>query len=120
MDTQASESREGGIKVVFDVPEADADDVSGVVAAAGFSVRRYYGDEEQHGAGTAAPGWIRLGAEQPMTRFTKAEQESIVATFDAVQRESGFTCSRCGTDVWTAGHDTAAAGVRAARRPPLT
>jgi hypothetical protein len=100
MEAMAWQVREGGVKVVFDVPEADVDDVIGLVAAGGFAVERYYRDEPQHGEGRAPARWIRLGAELRMTTFTEAEQEGIVSRFDALHRESGFTCGRQGTERW--------------------
>jgi hypothetical protein len=95
--------REGGVKVVFDVPEGTAAMVLPLVTAAGFTVRAYYSDGERHGAGRAEPGWIRLGAEMPRTAFTNEEEEAIVAAFDRVHGSSGFVCRRCGTDSWEGG-----------------
>ena len=94
--------REGGVKIVFDVPEQDVDSVVVQVAAAGFGVRRYYPDDEPRRGGPQ-PGDVRLGAERAMTEFTDAEVEAIVADFDAVQARTGFGCRRIGTDTWTAG-----------------
>lgn len=70
----AFDPREGGVKVVFDVPEDVVDDAVREITAAGFAVGRYYSGEAEHRVGGSAPGWIRLGAERPMLEFTDAEQ----------------------------------------------
>lgn len=111
------EPREGGVKIVFDVMESVADDVAQTVRGAGFDVRRYYQPEDEHGPGGSAPGYQRLGAERPMRTFTEAEQATIVAAFDDTQAQTGFTCSRVGVDVWTAGDHAGPAGVHEPRRP---
>jgi hypothetical protein len=111
------EPREGGVKIVFDVPEAVAEDVARTVADAGFDVQRYYDDEHEHRLGGSAPGFLRLGAERPMREFTQCEEVAIVAGFDAIQDEAGFECSRMGVDVWKAGDDGGTSGVREPRRP---
>ena len=114
-------SREGGVKVVFDVPEDVVDDVVREITGAGFAVARYYSGEAEHRVGGSEPGWIRLGAERPMLEFTGAEQDRIVAAFDAALQESAITCRRMGTDAWTAGGDGGSAGDREPRRPaPVT
>jgi hypothetical protein len=95
--------REGGVKIVFDVPEQDADDVAVRVAAAGSDVHRYYQPDDEHLQGASTPGYIRLGAERAMTEFSDAEVAAIVADFDVSQAQAGFTCLRIGTDSWTAG-----------------
>ena len=112
----AFDSREGGVKVVFDVPEDVVDDVVREISAAGFAVGRYYSAEVEHRIGGSAPGWIRLGAERPMLEFTEAEQGRVVAAFDAVLQESAITCRRMGTDVWTAGGAGGSAGDPEPRR----
>jgi hypothetical protein len=105
----------GGVKIVFDVPEATADATARTVEAAGFDVQRYYPDGNPSQGG-AAPGHVRLGAEQPRREFTDTEQNQIVASFDAVEKAAGFDCTRVGTDVWTSGN-SGTAGVREPRRP---
>jgi N-acetyltransferase len=113
MTVPAFDTREGGVKVVFDVPEDVADDVVRQIAAAGFIVGRYYSSETEHRIGGSEPGWTRLGAERPMVEFTEAEQHRVVAAFDVVLQESAIRCRRIGTDVWTAGgRDTGLAGDR--------
>lgn len=107
--------RAGGVKIVFDVLEADVDDVAMRVAAAGFDARRYYPDDEQRQGGPG-PGYIRLGAERAMTAFTETEIGTIIAEFDATQAQTGFACLRIGTDTWTAGGDSPA-GDREPREP---
>jgi hypothetical protein len=94
---------EGGVTVIFDVREAEVDQIRGMVSQAGFAVRRYYRASEEHRLGGSPYGWIRLGAERPMREFTDAEQANIVAAFDALQHSAGFTCERLGVDIWTAG-----------------
>jgi len=86
MDIALFEPREGGVKIVFDVWEADVAEVTRTVTATGFDVRRYYDPDIEHDRGGSAPDWIRLGAERPMREFTHAEEERIVAAFDAAQR----------------------------------
>lgn len=103
MTVPAFDPREGGVKVVFDVPEDVADDVVRQITAAGFAVGRYYSSETEHRIGGSETGWIRLGAERPMVEFTEAEQHRIVVAFDAVLQESAIPCRRMGTDAWTAG-----------------
>jgi len=122
MTVPAFDPREGGVKVVFDVPEDVVDDVVRQIAAAGFAVGRYYSRETEHRIGGSEAGWIRLGAERPMVEFTEAEQHRIVVAFDAVLQESAIPCRRMGTDAWTAGgRDTGLAGDREPRRPaPIT
>jgi hypothetical protein len=118
MTVPAFEPREGGVKVVFDVPEDVVDDAVRQIAAAEFAVGRYYSSEAEHRIGGAEPGWVRLGAERPMVEFTEAEQHRIVAAFDAVLQESALPCRRMGTDAWTAGsRDTDLAGDDEPRRP---
>jgi hypothetical protein len=107
---------EGGVKIVFDVPELSVDGVSAVVAATGFTVARYYPDHQHVGDGGAELGWVRLGAEMPRTQFTAEQEERIVASFDAVHLKAGFACERRGTDTWEAGGG-GEARVREPRRP---
>jgi hypothetical protein len=113
----AFDPREGGVKVVFDVPVDVVDDVVRAITAAGFSVGRYYSRDTERRVGGSEPGWVRLGAERPMLEFTEAEQDRIVAAFDAALQESAITCRRMGTDAWTAGGDGGSAGDREPRRP---
>ncbi len=94
---------EGGVKIVFDVPEQDVHEIAQQVTAAGFKVHRYYQPEDEHRQGGSTPCHIRLGAERATTEFSDAEIAAIVADFDAVQAQTGFTCLRVGTDSWTAG-----------------
>jgi hypothetical protein len=105
---------EGGVKIVFDVPESSVEEIS--TAVAGFTVGRYYRDHQHVGDGGAESGWVRLGAEVPRTQFTAEEEDRIVASFDAVQSKTGFVCERRGTDTWEAGGG-GEAGVREPRRP---
>jgi hypothetical protein len=115
---QPFEPREGGVKVVFDVPEDAVANAVRMISAAGFSVDRNYRPEREHLPGGAAVGWVRLGAERPMHEFTEAEQQLIVAAFDSKYEESPFTCRRMGTDVWTAGGSRdGSSGEREPRRP---
>jgi hypothetical protein len=109
--------REGGVKVVFDVREAEVAAAERVVSVAGFEVRRYYRLGKEPRTGGAAAGWVRLGAERPMREFSEAESDRIVAAFDALQREAGFSCVRVATDQWTAGGEGGLAGDREPRRP---
>jgi hypothetical protein len=97
------ESREGGVKIVFDVPADVVADAELRLTAAGFAVRPYYSADSEHRPGTAELGWVRLGAERPMRDFTDAEQHGVIADFDAAIAESTLTHRRIGTDVWTAG-----------------
>ena len=122
MTVPAFDPREGGVKVVFDVPEDVVDEVVCQITAAGFAVGRYYSSETEHRIGGSDPGWIRLGAERPMVEFTEAEEHRIVAAFDAVLQESAIPCRRMGTDAWTAGgRDAGLDGDREPRRPaPIT
>jgi hypothetical protein len=121
MTVPAFDPREGGVKVVFDVPEDVVDDAVREITAAGFAVGRYYSGEAEHRIGGSAPGWIRLGAERPTLEFTDAEQDEIVAAFDAALQKSAITCRRMGTDAWTASGDGGSAGDREPRRPaPVT
>lgn len=106
---------EGGVKVVFDVPEPSVADVSRVLAAAGFTVREYYPAKLAVGKGGAESGWVRLGAEMPRALFTDEEERRIVASFDGVQRSDGFVCERRGADTWDAGGG-GEGGVREPRR----
>jgi len=99
------EAAEGGVKVVFDVPEVDVDDVALAVGGAGFDVHRYYHPDDERGPGGSPEGYVRLGAERAMSEFTNAEQEQAVADFEAVQRSHCFACIRVGVDVWTSGGD---------------
>jgi hypothetical protein len=121
MAVSESEPSDGGVKVVFDVLEDVVDDVVREITAADFVVRRYYSRETDHRVGGPEPGWVRLGAEQPVREFTEAEEHRIVAAFDAALQESAITCRRMGTDVWTAGgRDGASAGDRDPRPAPIT
>jgi hypothetical protein len=119
MTVPAFDPREGGVKVVFDVPRDVVDGVVREIAAAGFAVGRYYSGEAEHRIGGSEPGWIRLGAERPMLEFTEAEQHRFVAAFDAALQESAMTCRRMGTDAWTAGGDGGSAGDREPRHTAL-
>ena len=103
MTVSAFDPREGGVKVVFDVPDAGVDDVIREIAAADFAVSRYYRRDDEHRVGGSEPGWIRLGAERRMLEFTDAEQRRIVTAFDAALQASAITCRVVGTDAWTAG-----------------
>jgi hypothetical protein len=117
MVKDGTRAAKGGVKIVFDVPESSVNGVVTVVAAAGFTVGRYYPDHYQHeGGGGAELGAVRLGAEMPRTEFTAEEVERIVAAFDEVQIEAGFVCERQGTDTWEAGGG-GDPGVREPRRP---
>jgi hypothetical protein len=116
MDRPKSEPREGGVKIVFDVPERVLHEASTRVAAAGFDVQRCYRPDDEHRPGGSRHGFVRLGAERAMAEFNDAEQRRIIADFDAVQRDAGFPCERVGVDRWTAGGDDPA-GEREPRRP---
>ena len=116
MGTGDFDPREGGVKIVFDVAEADVAEIVRTVRAAGFDVRHYYPSDKPRRGGSA-PGLVRLGAERAMHEFTEAEQARIVAAFDAAQSVAGFACARVGTDVWTAGNRNGPSGVREPRRP---
>jgi hypothetical protein len=111
------EPRDGGVKIVFDVPETVVEDVVPAVRAAGFDVHRYYHPDDEHRPGGSAPGHVRLGAARAMHEFTQAEQDAIVAAFDEVEARAGFVCSRVGVDTWTSGGHDGTAGVREPRRP---
>lgn len=117
MSASGTGPREGGVKVVLDVAEADVEAATHLIADAGFDVRRYYSPDSEHVVGGSSPGWIRLGAEQPMREFTPAEQDHIVAIFDHVGASSGLLCARRGTDSWTAADGPGWSGVREPRRP---
>ena len=99
------EPAEGGVKIVFDVPENAVDQIVRTVGEAGFDVRRYYARQPalEHGLGGSVPGYVRMGAERQCREFSDAEQAAIVSAFDAVQARTGFACTRVGVDVWTAG-----------------
>lgn len=112
-----SAPREGGVKIVFDVADADVADVRRTIAAAGFAVGSYYPPDREHRVGGSPAGWVRLGAERPMRKFTATEQQSIVADFATAQHATGLSCIRVGTDVWTAGGGTDSVGDREPRRP---
>ena len=116
MSTPDFEPREGGVKIVFDVVEADVDEVVRTAHDAGFDVRHYYPSDKPRRGGSA-PGFVRLGAERAMHEFTEAEQAHIVAAFDAAQKAADFASTRVGTEVWTAGKRSGPAGVRKPRRP---
>ncbi len=121
MTVPVFDPREGGVKVVFDVPEDVVDDVVREITAAGFAVGRYYSGDTEHRVGGSELGWVRLGAEWPMLEFTGVERDRIVAAFEAALQESAITCRRMGTDAWTAGGDGGSAGDREPRRPaPVT
>ncbi len=120
MQPPAEQPREGGVKVVFDVPEAEVRSVAARVAAAGFAVHRYYHPDDEHRPGGSPAGWIRLGAERAMLAFTDAEQRRIVADFDQLQAAAGFRCARIGVDSWTAGDGPEGGGPPAADREPRT
>jgi hypothetical protein len=109
--------RDGGVKIVFDVPETVVDDAVSAVRAAGFDVHRYYHPGDEHRPGGSAPGHVRLGAQRAMHEFTQAEQDAVVAAFDDVEARAGFACSRVGVDAWTSGNHDGPAGVREPRRP---
>ncbi len=94
-------SREGGVKVVFDVAGSEATRITRTVSAAGFTVRPYYQAPPRRGGPRS--GLTRLGAERASSTFTQAEQDGIVAAFDAIQGETGFSCVRIGVDTWKAG-----------------
>ena len=118
MTVPAFDRREGGVKVVFDVPEDVVNDVIREITEAGFAVARYYSREPGRRIGGSEPGWVRLGAERPMLEFTEVEQHRIVAAFDAALQELAITSQRLGTDAWTAaGPDAGSAGDREPRRP---
>ena len=91
------------MKIVFDVLESEVGDVAALVAAADFAVHRYFHPEDEHRPGGSAAGYVRLGAERPMRRFTDAEVDAIVAEFDQLQARTAFACVCVGTDSWTAG-----------------
>jgi hypothetical protein len=117
MAAPSFEPHEGGVKIVFDVPEHVVGEAVRKVSAVAFSVERYYRPERAHLPGAPEAGWVRLGAERPMREFTDVEQELIVAAFDAVSLASPFTCRRMGTEVWTAGGGGGSAGDREPRSP---
>jgi hypothetical protein len=105
------EPREGAVTVVFDIESGSEHAVADTLRAAGFHVERY-------GGGGARAGQLRIGARRRTYLFTAAEQDQIVADFEAAQRRSGFTCVRQGIDSWTAGDsDNGQAGVREPRLP---
>ena len=76
---------DGGVKIVFDVPEPAVHDVAWQVAAAGFAVHRYYRLDSEHRPGGSPEGYVRLGAERPVRRYTDADIDAIVAEFDQLQ-----------------------------------
>jgi hypothetical protein len=121
----SSVAREGGIKFVVDVPEADLHRALEQFSAAGFRAEDYYlfdqGDpQRQHGPGRAESGWVRLGAERPLRHFTSAEAAECESAFESCLVEGDLAVRRVGTDSWTAGTDPPD-GVREPRRPrPLT
>jgi hypothetical protein len=115
----AFEPGEGGVKIVFDVPEPNAHDIALQVSAAGFTVHRYYSPDDEHRRGRPRSGYVRLGAERRMRTFTDAEIDMIVADFDRLQAQAGFACRRVGTDSWTAGSG-GTSGDREPRTPPPT
>lgn len=109
--------REGGVKVVFDVPTDLTDHIARVVGDAGFDVHRYYEPEDEHRPGGSPSGQIRLGAERPWHTFTDAEQGEIVAAFEAARVAHALPCAVVGVDSWDAGGPDGPSGVREPRRP---
>lgn len=94
--------REGGIKIVFDVPDHLRDVASAVVAASGFVVRSYYSWPPSQGG--LPPGHARLGAERKRDLFTEQERDAVVAAFEAVVRENKIEIEVVivGVDTWEA------------------
>ena len=109
--------REEGVKVVFDVPEAELHKIAQVVADAGFEVHRYYYPDDEHKRGGSDPGWVRLGAERRMSRFTAARQRRVIAAFEALQSRTGFVHLPVGIDTWTVDGGEDVDGDRKPRRP---
>lgn len=98
------EPREGGVKVVLDVPDGTVEHVLAHLSDAGFAAQRYYRDPvPAPGSGGAPAGWTRLGAEKPWLTFTPAEQDRIVADFEEQRTAHRFECHVIGHEFWTAG-----------------
>lgn len=57
MTGAASSERDGGLKIAFDLPETELNEIARVVAGAGFDVHRYYHPDDEplpkSGAGAA-------------------------------------------------------------------
>jgi hypothetical protein len=118
MAIPGAEPVEGGVKIVFDVPEELAVEIAAQLGDAGFDVRRYYRSADEAGRpGGAATGFVRLGAERPMRAFTDSEQAGIVAAFEAAQVTRRIRCTIVGVDTWQAGGGSGRPGVREPRRP---
>ena len=117
MDRSGFEPREGGVKIVFDVPHDLAEIVVAQVSEAGFEVRRYYRPGKEPRVGGSAEGYVRLGAERATSLFTESEQAEIVTAFDVVCAERALPCTVIGVDSWTGGDSDGPAGVRQPRQP---
>jgi len=111
------EPREGGVKIVFDVPNELVELAIAQVSAAEFDVRRYYPSGDEPAVGGSAAGYLRLGAERAISFFTESELAEIVAAFEAVSAARGLSCIVIGVDTWSAGDSDGATGIREPRRP---
>ena len=111
------EPREGGVKIVFDVPQELVDVAIVHVSTADFEVRRYYPSGDEPRIGGSPVGYVRLGAERALSFLTEPEQAQIVTAFEAVSAARALSCTVIGVDTWTAGGSDGLTGVREPRRP---
>jgi hypothetical protein len=117
MEQPGFEPREGGVKIVFDVPQELVEVATVQVSEAGFEVRRYYDAGDEPRIGGSAAGYVRLGAERATSCFTESEQAEIVTVFEAVSGAQALSCTVIGVDTWRAGGSDGLTGVREPRRP---
>lgn len=88
--------------MIVDVRDADVVQATSRLSDAGFVVTDYYrGKRNQRGG--APVGWVRLGAERSLTRFTAEESVAIAQDFADVMAIATFPYQSAGSDDWTAG-----------------
>ena len=110
--------RQGGVKVVVDVPNSEVERALAVIAADGFEARRYYPAGSKPRTGGPVAGWTRLGAERPRRSFTATEQAAVLAAFEGVLAAHRLRATVVGVDAWSSGGGAdGPAGVREPRRP---
>lgn len=95
MDRDSHAPGEGGVKIVFDVPDDQVDQIVEIVGAGSFAVRRYYDAEDWHRPGGAARGFTRLGAERPRHSFSRSEEAAVLAAFEALQVKYQLPLHHC-------------------------
>jgi hypothetical protein len=95
-------SREGGVKIVFDVPDDRVAQTIQIFGDSGFEVRRYYAVDVPSHLGGAGNGYTRLGAERPRASFTTKEQDAVLAEFETVRARHQLSATIVGVDTWEA------------------